>query len=105
MLFFFVCGFSVYPALVLGVVRAVHATHHHTDLLIAALAHLALMTSYLATIYGLSGNPRRYAWLYPISGSMLLAIFAFALKMCYSVKLKWRDTHYGAELTRTPSQP
>lgn len=96
MLFFLVCGFGVYPALVLG---AMHAVHGRFDWLIASASHLVLMTSYLATIYGMSGNPKRYAWLYTVSGAMMLAIFTFALRMCYTGKLKWRDTQYGAELS------
>ena len=59
------------------------------------------MTSYFATVYGMSGNPKRHAWLFPISGTMMLAIFTFALRMCYTGKLKWRDTVYGAELVET----
>ncbi|HEX3358529.1 MAG TPA: glycosyltransferase family 2 protein [Tepidisphaeraceae bacterium] len=93
MLFFIFCGFSAYPAIVLG------ALHGQRELLIASLAHLSLMTTYLAVIYGMSGNPKRYAWLFPIAGTMMLAIFSFALRMCYTGKLKWRDTQYGAELT------
>jgi hypothetical protein len=57
------------------------------------------MTLYLATIYRLSGNQKRYAWLFHASAVMLLAISVFALRMCYTGKLKWRDTQYGAELS------
>jgi chlorobactene glucosyltransferase len=93
MLFFLVSGLSVYPAIFLGVIQG------RPEWLIVSLAHLFLMMTYLTIIYGMSGNPRRYAWLFPIAGTMMLAIFSFALRMCYTGKLKWRDTQYGAELT------
>jgi cellulose synthase/poly-beta-1,6-N-acetylglucosamine synthase-like glycosyltransferase len=95
MLFFICNGFTAYVGLTFGILLAMRGDY---TVLVIALAHLALMTSYLATIYALSGNPKRYAWLFPISGTMMIAIFCFALRMCYTGKLKWRDTHYGAEL-------
>jgi cellulose synthase/poly-beta-1,6-N-acetylglucosamine synthase-like glycosyltransferase len=96
MIFVILCGLSVYPAIAFG---AILAAHGHADLLIIAAAHLAAMTLYLATTYRLSGNSMRYAWLFPMSALMMLAICVFALRMCYTGKLKWRDTQYGAELT------
>jgi len=94
-LFFIFNGFTAYVGLAFGILLAMHGQY---ALLIVAIAHLGLMTAYLATIYAFSGNPKRYAWLFPISGTMMIAIFCFALRMCYTGKLKWRDTHYGAEL-------
>jgi len=93
MLFLLVCGFSVYPILAIAIAFG------SRDLLMASVAHLLLMTGYLASIYKLSGNAKRYAWLFPLSCWMLMAIFCFALRMCYTGKLKWRDTTYGAELS------
>ncbi len=101
MIFVLICGLSVYP--VNRFRYAIQVAHGNADLLIIAATHLATMTWYLATMYRLSGNPMRYAWLFPMSAVMMLAICVFALRMCYTGKLKWRDTQYDADLTSTSS--
>jgi glycosyltransferase involved in cell wall biosynthesis len=96
--FVIVCGFSAYAALGWGLYRLGDPTGNWPGplaWLITAGAHLAVMTFLLATLYAWSGNPRRNALLFPIAGSMLLGIFARALKMCVTKKVEWRGTAYS----------
>ena len=92
MTFLLICGFTLYPALAWGITRA--SSSARFDWLVASAAHGLLMTAYLALIYHWSGNRARFAWLFPISGSVLLAILAFALRTCRTGRVKWRETHF-----------
>jgi cellulose synthase/poly-beta-1,6-N-acetylglucosamine synthase-like glycosyltransferase len=92
MAFLLLCGFTLYPALAWGVVRSV--TLREFDWLIASGAHLLVMSGYLALIYHWSGNRARDALLFPISGSILVAILAFALRTCRTGRVNWRETHF-----------
>lgn len=91
-LFLILCGFSVYPALAWGVIAAVR--YADPKWLVAAATHLGLITMYLAIIYRSSGNPMRNAWLFPLGGTLLLWIFAFALRICQTGRLTWRETNF-----------
>ena len=92
MTFLILCGFTLYPALVWGVTGA--SLSRDFDWLIASGAHALLMTGYLALIYHWSGNRARFAWLFPLSGGVLLAILAFALRTCRTGRVNWRETHF-----------
>ena len=87
---FFLVTPIVYPALVVGVILAAHGRF---DLLAAAALNLADDDRLSGNNLPPRGNPRRYALLYPIASPMMIAIFCFALRMCYTEKLEWRTPH------------
>jgi glycosyltransferase involved in cell wall biosynthesis len=90
------CGFSGYLALAWGLARCATAGWNAAGYwVIPAIIHLGLMTACLATLYRWSGNRRRNAFLFPLGGSMLMAIFARALRMCVTKKVEWRGTAYS----------
>jgi glycosyltransferase involved in cell wall biosynthesis len=93
-IFLLLCGMSVYPALAWGIARALLGSGY--DWLIASLAHLTLMMVYLAIVYRMSGTRARGALLLPLGGAVMLAIFAFAIRTCYTGKVKWRGTTFAA---------
>ena len=104
--FVLLCCFSGYLALLWGLYRLarpatlfgfwhVPAFGAGPAWVIASLVHLALLMVFLGTAYKWSGNPRRNAFAFPVAGSMLLAIFFKALKMCVTRKVEWRGTHYA----------
>jgi glycosyltransferase involved in cell wall biosynthesis len=93
------CGFSSYLALAWGLARwATNGWNSAGYWVIGAIVHLTLMTSCLATLYRWSGNPRRNAFLFPLGGGMLMAIFARALRMCITKKVEWRGTAYSHKM-------
>ena len=55
---------------------------------------MLLMTSYLALIYHWSGNRARDALLFPLGGSILVAMLGVALRTCRTGRVNWRDTHF-----------
>ena len=71
----------------------------------ARYGSLALLTLLLGTMYRWSGNPRRNALLFPVAGSMLLAIFLKSLKMCVTKKVEWRGTSYSHDMADTLGTP
>ncbi len=85
--FLLVCGFSAYAALGWST-----ASREPQPWLIASLAHWALMTLALATVYADSRNSRRYALLFPLGGAVLLGILAFAIRWCITGRIEWRGT-------------
>jgi chlorobactene glucosyltransferase len=95
MIFLMAGSFSVYPAMIWGSVQ------HDPRWLIASLAHLAVMTAMLALIYKWARNPAPFAALFPISGTILLAILAFALRVCRTGRVQWRNTTYDTTATTT----
>jgi glycosyltransferase involved in cell wall biosynthesis len=109
-MFVIVCGFSAYAALPWGVYRLARPGTGALPMgwlwLGASLNHICLMTYLVSTLYAWSGNPRRNALLFPIAGSMLLGIFARALKMCVTKKVEWRGTAYSHTMAASlgPSQ-
>lgn len=94
MWFVLTSGFSVYPALIYGLTNP--------PWLAAASAHFVLMTLYLMLVYRWSGNPVRYALLAPISSAVMLAIFVFSLRKCWTGQITWRDTTFSATSGSTP---
>jgi hypothetical protein len=63
-------------------------------------AHLLIMTACLAAGYAWTGNRRRYALLFPLGGSMLIAIWTRSLSMCFTRRIEWRGTHYAYRIGR-----
>jgi cellulose synthase/poly-beta-1,6-N-acetylglucosamine synthase-like glycosyltransferase len=64
------------------------------------LAHWAVMTAALAQSYRWSGNPRRYALLFPIGAAALVLIWLRALRMTFSGRVEWRGTSYPYRVGR-----
>jgi glycosyltransferase involved in cell wall biosynthesis len=94
-IFLVVCCFTAYAALAWGIYRLIHAGGPvYAAWFAAAIAHLAIMTWFLGTLYFWSGNPRRNAFFFPIAGPMLLGIMIRALYMCVTKKVTWRGTAY-----------
>ncbi|MDQ3439497.1 MAG: hypothetical protein M3478_04010, partial [Planctomycetota bacterium] len=92
-LFLILCGFSGYVALAWGLtVAARDGWGAAAPWLIASLIHLGQMTGTLADVYAESGNQRRYALLFPLSGAVLLGIMAFAIRWCITGRIEWRGT-------------
>ncbi len=100
--FIIVALFSVYPALGLGLHRAMSGGG--AAWLIAGTLHLLLMTLYLALLYHWSGNPMRHALSAPASGSLLLAILIYSLRKCQTGRITWRDTEFVSR-SDTPASP
>jgi chlorobactene glucosyltransferase len=92
-LFVVLCSFSGYAALGWGlIVAGREGWGGAAPWLIASLIHLGQLTGTLADVYRESGNPRRYALLFPLGGSILLAILAFAIRWCITGRIEWRGT-------------
>jgi hypothetical protein len=91
-LFILICGFSAYAGLAWAL--AAQLTHDPSAPMwwIASLSHLSLMTVTLAMVYSGASNARRYALLFPLSGSILLGILAFAIRWCITGRIEWRGT-------------
>jgi hypothetical protein len=102
------CCFSAYAALAWGLVRLASPATLSLSYywgqwtvsaaaawLTASLGHLVLFMYVLGVMYRWTGNRRRNALLFPVAGSMLLAIFFKALKMCVTKKVEWRGTNYS----------
>ena len=81
-----IMGLGVYPALFYGC--------FHPMLLAAAIVHFVAMTGYLALIYRKAGQPPRYALLFPLACAALLVLLSYALRMCRTGRVLWRDTQY-----------
>ena len=111
LLFLLICCFSLLPALAWGVYRAAHPggfLYGYGGLawLAAAGLHFALMTYYIAVIYGWSGNPRRNAFLFlPLGGPMLMLVLLRGLKMCFTKKVEWRGTAYSHTMASDLAAP
>jgi chlorobactene glucosyltransferase len=95
MLFAAISGLSAYVILAISLV-AFASGHGALSWLILALFHVAIMTAMLMVIYYLSGNPRRYALLFPLGGAVMIAIYAAAIRACQTGRIAWRGTSYTA---------
>lgn len=116
--FLLCCCFTAYPALawgLYGLLRPSGVSHPHLALvwLTASVVHLVMMTYFVGQMYLFSGNLRRNAFLFPLGGTLLMYIFAKALKMCITKKVEWRGTAYshtmahdlGPGVAKPPSAP
>jgi cellulose synthase/poly-beta-1,6-N-acetylglucosamine synthase-like glycosyltransferase len=83
---FLLCSFAAYPAFIAAIA---HSDHR---LFIAAAAHLIIMMIVLITIYAWSGNPGRYALLFPLAVPMMLLIYANAIGACLTGEIAWRGS-------------
>jgi chlorobactene glucosyltransferase len=81
-----IIGLSVYPMLI--------GSLPHPIWFAAAVAHFIVMSAYLALIYGKAGQPRWYALAFPLGCGVLLALLGYALRMCRTGRVLWRDTKY-----------
>ncbi|HZZ42584.1 MAG TPA: glycosyltransferase [Tepidisphaeraceae bacterium] len=89
--------YSVYAALLWAIYRVSHPAMSYDGQyawLVAAVSHFVIMTSLLMVMYAWSGNRKRMALLFPLSGAMLIGIFCRSLKMCFTGKVEWRGTSY-----------
>jgi glycosyltransferase involved in cell wall biosynthesis len=101
-LFVLVSCYSCYAALAWGMYRNVNPSAQigGWGWIAAALAHGSVMTVALAQSYRWSGNPRRYALLFPIGAAALLLIWMRALRMTFGGKVEWRGTSYDYRVGR-----
>jgi cellulose synthase/poly-beta-1,6-N-acetylglucosamine synthase-like glycosyltransferase len=92
-------GLSVFPMLVFGL--------FHPAWLLAVTVHLGAMNAYLALIYRKAGQPRRYGavFLFPLSCGIIIALLAYALRMCRTGRVLWRDTQYDNWQPRSGQDP
>jgi cellulose synthase/poly-beta-1,6-N-acetylglucosamine synthase-like glycosyltransferase len=105
MLFVAISGLCAYVMLAMSLV-AFASGRGAIDWLILALFHVAIMTAMLMIIYYLSGNPRRYALLFPLGGAVMIAIYAAAIRACQTGRIAWRGTSYTAgSATSTAAAP
>jgi hypothetical protein len=68
--------------------------------LASGCVHLAVMTFFLSLMYSWSGNRPILAFLFPLGGGLMLAIFARSLWLCTSGKVEWRGTTYSRNVRR-----
>ncbi len=78
-----------WPAMVFGIAAA------HPGWILAAALHAAIMALWLALLYGWSNNPRRYAAAAPATFLVVLSILVYALRMCVTGRISWRNTQYA----------
>jgi cellulose synthase/poly-beta-1,6-N-acetylglucosamine synthase-like glycosyltransferase len=90
MAFVGVSGLSAYTALIAGVIVG------DWRWITLAVSHIVLITAVLAAVYHMSGNRKRFALAFPIAAGVLLAIYAFAIRACFTGKIAWRGTSYTA---------
>lgn len=91
------CVFSIYPAIAWGIYRQIHPINAFGGLgwLATALVHAVLMTLGLISAYSWGKSDWRYAFAWPISSVLLLAIFARSVYLCLTGKLDWRGVNYS----------
>ena len=94
LLFVAISGLGAYAVLALSL--ATFGATGQSDFLFPALMHVLIITLVLTAIYRLSGNPRRYALLFPLGGAVMVAIYAAAIRACRTGKIAWRGTSYTA---------
>ena len=87
--FVILAGFSVWPAMAYGI-------NHYPLWTVAAVAHWILMSGYAALIYRRTGQSMWNALLFPFGQAVLLVLFGYALRMCRTGRVFWRDTHYAS---------
>jgi len=100
MLFIVVSGLSLYPA---AIYAAIYWKSGSEVWLGAAGAHALLMGSYLAYIYRKSGNPMRYAWLFPAAAVYLLIFMGYALRLSHTGRYAWRGSVFATVRRNEPS--
>ena len=94
-------GLSGYVALVYGLIQA--ARFDEWTWLALSASHVALMTGLLAIIYGLSRNARRLSFFFPLGGMVLLALYANAIRACYTGRIAWRGDYVTGPPKASPA--
>ncbi|MGH7177249.1 MAG: glycosyltransferase [Tepidisphaeraceae bacterium] len=96
MLFILLACFSAYAALGWGVYCGIHSVDswQGRGWMITGVIHLLIMTTALAINYRWTGNPIRYAMLFPLGGGIMLAIMTRTVWMCLTGRVEWRATRY-----------
>lgn len=95
-LFLLICGFSLYPALGWTAHRFAHPVnaYGHWGWLTACFFHFTTMTYQLGLTYLWSKNRWWMALLFPVSGAIMLATYARAIRQCFSGQFEWRGITY-----------
>jgi chlorobactene glucosyltransferase len=95
--FVLLCGFSAYAALGWGIYRNLHPVLAigGWGWILAGAVHLVLMTAMLWLIYAWGHSRGGYALLFPLGGTIMLAIFSRSLVICVTGRVKWRGTAYS----------
>jgi chlorobactene glucosyltransferase len=94
--FLIVCCYSCIPAFAFGIYRNVHPINAlgGWGWMGTAAAHWLLMTLAVGYMYSWTRNPRRNAWLFPLTGLLLMMIFVRSVWMCLTKRVEWRGTRY-----------
>jgi hypothetical protein len=90
MAFVGISGLSTYVELIVGLLMG------DAGWLAVAGVHLLLITIILAVIYRMSGNRARFALAFPLAAGVLVALYAYAIRACFTGKIAWRGTSYRA---------
>jgi cellulose synthase/poly-beta-1,6-N-acetylglucosamine synthase-like glycosyltransferase len=90
MFFVGVSGLCAYAELIVGLLL------RDGRWLALAAVHLGLITLILAAVYRMSGNRRRYALAFPIAAGVLVALYVYAVRACFTGRIAWRGTSYSA---------
>jgi hypothetical protein len=85
-------GLSVYAALVYGIMQAGLGQWAWLAL---SISHLAIMSIVLGVIYRMSGNPMRYALGFALAAPVMLDIYGYAIRACWTGRINWRGTTYN----------
>ncbi len=103
--FLVICCFSVYPALVYGILRAVRPHGNVLDQawVGAGMLHFLIMTIVLGQLYRWAKSPGWNALQFPMTGLILLWILLKAIIMCMTGRVRWRGTTYSHGLMEKPA--
>lgn len=104
--FTLVCCLSVYPAIAWGFYRNAHPASVVRGWLWLTTggAHWLLMSAALAIMYSWSGNPRRNALWFPVSGLTLIVVFMRSIAMCITGRVVWRGTRYTPAMKQSVAE-
>src|SRR5262249_24280513 len=83
-------GLSAYAVLIAG------AAAGDARWLGLAGIHLLRIMIVLSAVYRMSGNRARFALAFPLTAGVLLALYAYAVRACFTGKIAWRGTSYSA---------
>ena len=90
-------AFAVWPLAVMNHLAAAPSPRAFDWLWLSTL-HQILIVWVLAPLYRLTDNQRRYLFLFPVAFGVLAAILFRAIWLCFTHRVTWRGTQYGAGL-------
>ena len=90
-------AFAVWPLAVMNYL-AKDGSPRAFDWLWLSTLHQILIVWVLAPLYRLTDNQRRYLFLFPVAFAVLAAILFRAIWLCFTHRVNWRGTQYGANL-------